>query len=101
MASATKFAGNPDAFARVAPAARFPCDHVGGHGYWAVWDARLEHAALTDAIEAYDAVRWPRGKIEGGRGRTAQRTVALGETPGLQVSHARAAAPGHRLARSS
>ena len=27
-----------------------------------------ELATLTDAIEAYEAVRWPDGKIEGGKG---------------------------------
>jgi hypothetical protein len=27
-----------------------------------------ELIALTDAIEAYEAVRWPHGKIEGGKG---------------------------------
>ena len=27
-----------------------------------------ELADLTDAIEAYEAVRWPQGKIEGGKG---------------------------------
>jgi len=27
-----------------------------------------ELAVLTDAIEAYEAARWPQGKIEGGKG---------------------------------
>ena len=27
-----------------------------------------ELAVLTDAIEAYEAVRWPEGKMEGGKG---------------------------------
>jgi hypothetical protein len=27
-----------------------------------------ELASLTDAVEAYESVRWPNGKIDGGKG---------------------------------
>jgi len=31
-------------------------------------DEREQLAAITDAIETYEAVRWPVGKVPGGKG---------------------------------
>jgi hypothetical protein len=64
-------------------------------------DEEAEFGVITDAIEAYEAVRWPEGKVPGGKGldpdhrphRCESRPVSLQQAP-RRITEILAFAPG-------